>query len=160
MTDLQKNAEPNPAAPLTGEPITKQPNVVEDATAMAAHVDVAKSDFADLEKGVKDSPAAEHDGIRGLLERLRSRLEDLGKHANYNVTQAEKAAAADPAVTAPVVPRSKATSDAHLNTGNGGPVTGNPGASYTQASAAQAAVDQGAKIPGVATVPQPDVAVR
>lgn len=143
--------------------------VADNAEAIQEHIDQAKGNFAEVEKAVSESPAAEHQGVRGALTKMRDTLEHLVRHAAHVVgvakavpaTQtAAPAEGGNPAVVGAVAPASRATSDAHLNTGNGGPVTGNPGASYTQASAAQVAVDQGAPIPGVAKVPQPDVAVR
>lgn len=151
----------NSAAALTGTPTSA--DVAKNSEAIRDHIDDAKDDLEDVEKEVKASPAADHEGLRGALDKLRNTFAHLVRHADHNVAVAQKLEAA-PAATetaaAPAKPVSRATSDAHLNVGNGGAVTGNPGASFTQASAAQVAVDQGAKIPGVATIPQPDVAVR
>jgi hypothetical protein len=56
---------------------------------------------------------------------------------------------------------SKPTSDAHLNTGSGGAVTGNTSANKQKAAAVLDEHDDGEDAaPGVAKVPQPDAAVR
>jgi hypothetical protein len=103
-------------------------DVAENSEAIVEHIQQAKSEFADLDKAVQDSPAAEHGGIPGLLARMRDRLENLTRHAAHNAKVAN-AVPAPPA--APIggltaaAPVSTATSDAHLNRGNGGAVTGN-----------------------------------
>jgi hypothetical protein len=57
---------------------------------------------------------------------------------------------------------SKPTSDAHLNVGSGGAVTGNTAANVERAAAVKAAHDDDDQeaVPGVAKVPQPDALVR
>lgn len=59
---------------------------------------------------------------------------------------------------------SKPTSDAHLNVGSGGAVTGNTPANKQRAAAVRqehgAADDEQEGVPGVAKVPQPDALVR
>lgn len=105
-------------------------DVAGNSEAIQEHIQQAKSEFADLDKAVQDSPAAEHGGIKGLLERMRDRFENLGRHAAHNVRVAN-AVPATATQTAPIggltaaAPVSTATSDAHLNRGNGGAVTGN-----------------------------------
>jgi len=164
MTDLQQQQDPNAGGQASNIPAggPTSADVTQNALAIQAHIDDVKDDFADVEKQAKkESPAAEHTGLMGAIAKFRNTLEHLTKHAAHVVGVAEKAET-QPAAAAveSAKPVTRATSDAHLNVGNGGAVTGNPGASFTQASAAQTAVDQGAKIPGVATVPQPDAAVR
>lgn len=156
MTDLQNqdNLNQAAAAPTSAD-------VTRNAQAFQEHIEDAQDEFADVEKQAADSPAAGHTGLMGAIAKFKNTLEHLGLHATHVVGVAEKAEAAAPAAPAAAAATvSRATSDAHLNVGNGGAVTGNPGASFTQASAAQVAVDQGAKIPGVATIAQPDAAVR
>jgi hypothetical protein len=104
--------------------------VAGNSEAIQEHIQQAKSEFADLDKAVQDSPAAEHGGIPGLLARMRDRLENLTRHAAHNAKVAN-AVPATATQTAPIggltaaAPVSTASSDAHLNRGNGGAVTGN-----------------------------------
>jgi hypothetical protein len=148
---------------IAGPPAPTSAEVADNSEAIQEHIQQAKSEFAELDTAVQDSPAAEHGGIKGLLARMRDRFDNLTRHAAHNVNVAKAVPAAPEApiggITAAAL-ASRPTSDAHLNRGNGGAVTGNPGASFSQASAAQVAVDQGADIPGVAKIPQPDAAVR
>jgi hypothetical protein len=111
-----------------GELHASPADVVDTAEDMQQHIKVAQREFDELDTAVQSSPAADHGGIKGLLERMRTRLENLGKHAAHNVGVATVAADAPAApiggITA-AAPVSTATSDAHLNRGNGGAVTGN-----------------------------------
>jgi hypothetical protein len=135
----------------------------ENAEDLKRHVDFASGQFHQLEQAVQDSPAKDHGQVNELVARVRGVFADLKRHAEHVFRAEQNKPSSPPATTttAPGAPApTRATSDAHLNRGNGGAVTGNPGASYAQASAAQIAVEQGAKLPGVATVPQPDAHVR
>jgi hypothetical protein len=147
-------------------PPADKPDVVASAESLHEHIDDTKDDVADAEKEVLEKvPTEHHNAIREAFGKLHSAFSNLVRHSAWHLDQSKKAAqAGQPLGPGDAVyyaaPRSTATSDAHRNTGNGGAVTGNPRASFAQASAAQVAVEQGAKIPGVATEPQPDAAVR
>lgn len=155
----QAAGDPNTANPANTAAPTSA-DVAKNADAIKEHIYDAQDDFVDVEKAVAASPAADHEGVKAALAKFKNRLEHLFKHAEHNAKVASAVPAPVAAAEAPAKTVSTATSDAHLNRGNGGAVTGNPGASFSQASAAQMAVEQGAEIPGVAKVPQPDVAVR
>jgi hypothetical protein len=145
------------------------PDTVSDAQAIKQHILDAKAATEQAEQeAYKTIPVEHHNDIREMFGKVLGKINGLVHHSNHNVENAEAAAEAQQQQTAQnagiapgaLRPATTATSDAHLNRGNGGPVTGNPAASFSQASAAQVAVDQGAEIPGVAKVPQPDAAVR